>query len=92
MSYHERRFMTFRPNDECYDDIHGIVCLNMSILYTSVRLGMENNVAEESFHFRYTKKSFLIFRVAKMGCFVKQLQTICHKFEPHQFIKLLDHI
>ena len=51
MSYHERRFMTFRTNDECYDDIQGIVCLNMSILYTSVHLGMENNVAEESFHF-----------------------------------------
>ena len=51
MSYHERRFMTFRPNDECYDDINGIVCLNISILYTSVHLGMENNVAEESFPF-----------------------------------------
>ena len=47
--------MTFRPNNECYDDIHGIVCLNMSILYTSVHLGTENNVVEESFHFRYTK-------------------------------------
>ena len=51
MSYHERRFMSFRPDDEYYDDIHGIVCLNMSILYTSVHLGMENNVAEESIHF-----------------------------------------
>ena len=51
MSYHERRFMTFRPNDECYDEVHRIVCLNMSILYTSVHLGMENNVAKESFHF-----------------------------------------
>ena len=31
---------------EYYGDIHGIVCLNKSILYTSVHLGMENNVAE----------------------------------------------
>ena len=59
MSYDEGRFMTVRTNDECYDDIHGIVCLNMSVLYTSLHLGMENNVVEESFHFSYTKKSFL---------------------------------
>ena len=43
---------------EYYDDIHGIVWLNKSILYTSVHLGMENNVAEKSFHFRYTKNHF----------------------------------
>ena len=58
----------------------GIVYLNMSILYTTMHLRMENNVAEESFHFWYTKKSFLIFRVPKMGCFVEQLQKICDKF------------
>ena len=55
ISYDERRFMTFRANNECYDDIHDIVCLNKSILCTSVHIGMENNVDEESFHFRYTK-------------------------------------
>ena len=82
--------MTFKRNDECYDDIHGIVYLNKSILYTSVHLGMKNNVDEESFHFRYTKKAFLIFRVPKMGCFVKQLPKICYTFEPQQFIKILD--
>ena len=92
MSYRERRFMTFRPNEECYDDIHGIVCLNKSILYASVHLGMENNVAEESFHFRYTKKSFLIFRVSKMGCFGKQLPKISYKIGSHQFFKILEHI
>ena len=59
---------------EYYHEIHGIVFLNKSILYTSVHLRMENNAAEKSFHFRYTKKSFLIFRVPKIGCFVKQLQ------------------
>ena len=53
---------------------------------------MENNVGEESFHFRYTKQSFFIFWVHKMGCFVKQLPNICCKFEPHQFLNILDHV
>ena len=92
MRCRERRFMTFRPNDEYYDDIHGIVCLNMSILYTSVHLGMENNVAEESFHFLWTKKSFFTFRVPKMGCFVKELTKICYKIESHQLYKIQYHI
>ena len=85
-------FMTFRPNNECYDDIHGIVCLNMSILYTSMHIRIENNVAEENFHFCYIKNSFLIFRVPKMGCFVKQLPKICYKFKPQQFLNILDHM
>ena len=65
MSYRERRFMTFRPNNECYDYIHGIVCLNKFILYVSMHLGMENNVAEESFHFCYTKNHLLFSECQK---------------------------
>ena len=84
--------MALGPNDECYVHIDDIVYLNMPILGKNVCLGTMNNVAEKSFHFRYTKKSFLIFRVLKMGCFVKQLPKICYKFEPQQFIKILDHM
>ena len=69
MSYRERRFMTFMPNDECYDDIHRIVCLNKSILYASVHLGMENNISKESFHFRYTKKIISHFPSVENGLF-----------------------
>ena len=33
----------------CYGNIHGIDCDNMPILCTLIRLGMGNNVAEETF-------------------------------------------
>ena len=51
MSYHERRFMPFRPNDRCYSHIHGIVSSNDLILFISMHLGLANNVDEESFIF-----------------------------------------
>ena len=51
MSYHLRRFVAFRANDECYGHIHFIVSSNDLILHTSVHLGMADNVAEESFFF-----------------------------------------
>ena len=41
----------------------------MSILYTIVHLGMENNVAEESFHFRYKKKIISNFPSAENRLF-----------------------
>ena len=90
MSYCVRRFMAFTPNDKCYGDIHYIVCSNDLILYTTMHLGMVNNVAEEIFHFVYTKKIFFIFRVSKMRFFVKHLPNLCSKFEPQQFLKILD--
>ena len=89
--YHERRFMTFRPNDECYDDIHGIVCLNMSILYTSCILEWRTMFPKKVFTF-FEKKSFFIFRVPKKGCFVKQLPKIFYKIGSHQFYKITYHI
>ena len=51
-----------------------------------------DNVAEESFYFLWTKKSFFIFRVSKMGCFVKQLPKICFQIGSHKFYKIIYHI
>ena len=92
MSYRVWRFTPFSPNDGCYGHFHGIVWLNDLIFCTSVHLGVANNVAEESFYFLCTKKSFLIFRVQKMGFFVKDLPNICSKIEPQLLNKILDHM
>jgi hypothetical protein len=62
-SYHEQRFMTFKPNDQYHENEHGIVFLNDSILCKLVRLGMTNNVVIGSFYFLCTKNSVSIFRV-----------------------------
>ena len=61
MTYHVRGFMAFNPNDQYYDQNHGIVCDNVPILCTHVNLGMANNVAGGSFPFRPTEKPFSIF-------------------------------
>ena len=92
MSYHVQRYMAFKPKDECYGQNHGIVFQNDPILCTGVHLVMENNVAEERFHFQYTKKSFSIFRVQKMGFFVKQQPQICCKNWDMHFLSILDHV
>ena len=65
MSYHERRFMAFRANDQCYGHIHCIVSSNDLILRTNVHLETTNNVAEESFYFPCIKIFFFHFRSAK---------------------------
>ena len=39
------RSMAFKPNDQSYGDIHGIVCSHDLILCTRVHLGIPNNVA-----------------------------------------------
>ena len=44
-SYHVWRSMAFKPNDQSYGHIHGIVCSNDLILCTRVHIGMANNVA-----------------------------------------------
>ena len=84
--------MALGPNDECYVHIHGIVYLNMSVLGTNVYLRTVNNVAEETFHFPFTKKSIFYFRMRKMGCFVKQLPKICRKIGALHYLKILDHM
>ena len=73
----------------CYGHIHGIVCLNEPILCTHIRLYMANNVAEESFQFYSTKKSFSIFSVSKSWTFVKHLLIIRFKMVPYHFCKIL---
>ena len=84
--------MAFKPNDQSYGHILGIVCLNDLILCTRVHLGIPNNVAEGSFHFLCTENSFSIFRVPEMRFFVKDLPYICFKIVPNQFSKILGHI
>ena len=85
--------MAFKPNDQSYGHIHGIVCSNDLILCTRVHIGMANNVAKGSIHFRWTKKPFSIFRVPEMSLFfVKDLPYICCKIGPNQFSKILGHI
>ena len=92
MTYDERGFMAFKPHDQCYGKIHGIVCWNDLILCASMHIGMANKVSEGSFHFRFTKKSFPIFRVPKLGFFVKDLTNLGCKIVPCQFSKILYHI
>ena len=85
--------MAFKPNDQTYGHIHGIVCSNYLVLCTRVHIGMENNVAKGSFHFLWTKKSFSIFRVPKMRFFcVKDLRNNCCEIGPNPFYKILGHI
>ena len=90
-SYHIQGFMAFKPNDQCYVNIHGIVCLTQPIFCTHIRLYVANNVAEESFQLYSTKKSFSIFSVSKSWIFVKLLLIICFKMVPHHFCKILYH-
>ena len=44
-SNHVWRSMAFKPNDQSYGHIHGIVCSNDLILCTRVHIGIANNVA-----------------------------------------------
>ena len=91
-SYHIQGFTAFKPNDQCYGHIHGIVYLTEPILCTHIRLYVANNVAEESFQLYSTKKSFSIFSVSKGQNFVKHVPRIRFKMVPHHFCKILDHI
>ena len=91
-SYLVWRSMAFKPNDKSYGHIHGIVCSNDLILCTRVHIGMGNNVAPGSFHFRWMKKPFSIFRVPQRRFFVKDLPNNCCKIGPNHFSKILAHI
>ena len=44
-SYHVWRLMAFKPNDQPYGHIHGIVYSNDLILCRRVHIGMTNDVA-----------------------------------------------
>ena len=92
MTSHVRRFVDFRPNDQCYGDNRGIVWYNGPILRTSVYIRMGNNVAEQSFQLYYTKRPFCLFRVRKMVFFVKHIPKICCILGSHHFCKISDHM
>ena len=53
----------------CYGHIHGIVCDNVPILCTHIRLGMGNNVVEEIFEL-YCKKNHFPFSECQKGGFL----------------------
>ena len=53
---------------------------------------MANKVSEGSFYFRFTKKSFSIFRVPKLGFFVKDVTNLGCKIIPNKFSKILYHV
>ena len=81
MSYHVRRLIAFRTNDQYYGHISGIICSNDFILRPRVHLEMMNNVAEGGFHFLCTKKYFLFYECKHMG-FMKSLPNLCRKIGP----------
>ena len=91
MTFHVRGFMAFRSNDQCYGYNRCIVCDNVPILCTHVHPGMTINVAGGSFPFRRTENVFFIFRMPKMGYFVKQPPNERFKMVPPHFSKILDH-
>ena len=86
-SYHIQGFMAFKPNDQCYGHIHGIISLNEPILCTHIRLYVAKNVAEESFQLYSMKKSFSIFSVSKSWIFVKHQLKFVSKSYHTNFVK-----
>ena len=91
-SYLLRRFLAFEPNDRCYGHIHGIVCQNVPKFHTNMHLVSTDNVHGESLYFYCIKKLFSIFRVRKMGFFVKHQPQICWKNWEMHFLKTLEHV
>ena len=69
MTYHERRFMAFKPNEQWYGHIRWIVCDNMPKFGTCLHLVMANNVAKERFQLVSQKKPFFIFWMPKTRVF-----------------------
>jgi hypothetical protein len=59
---------------------------------THVHPRMANNVVHRSFQFYRVEKPFSIFRVSKLGFFMKQLPKLALITGAHQFSKVLDHI
>ena len=62
--------MAFKPNDQSYGHIHGIVCSNDLILCTRVHIGMGNNVAQGSFPFLLDEKTVFHFSSARKEVFL----------------------
>ena len=92
MTFHIRGFMAFRSNDQCYGYNRCIVCDNVPILCTHVHPGITINVVGGSFPFHRTENVFSIFRVPKMGYFVKQPPNERFKMEPPHFSQILGNL
>src|SRR3954466_16031843 len=84
--------MTFKSNDRCYTLFQRIVFPNDLIFCICVYIILANKYSKGSFYFLCTKNPFSIFRVTKMGFFVKDLPNISCQLEPLYFCKILDHI
>ena len=92
MTFHVRGFMAFRSNDQCYGYNQWIVCDNVPILCTHVHPGMTINVAGGSFPFHRTENVFFIFRVPKMGYFVKHPPNERFKIVPPHISKIVGNL
>ena len=84
--------MAFKPNDQSYGHIHGIVCSNDLILCTRVHIGLQTMLPKEVFIFFGRKNHFPFFECLKGGFFVKDLPNNCCKIGPNIFSKILGHI
>ena len=65
MSYHVWRFMAFRPNDQSYGHIHGIVCSNNLMLAQGCILEWQTMLPKEVFIFFGQKIHFPFFECPK---------------------------
>ena len=92
-SYHVWRSMAFKPNDQSYGHIHGIVCSNDLILCTKGASWDSKQCCLREFSLSLHKKShFPFFECPKWGFFVKDLPNNYCKIGPNHFSKILGHI
>ena len=92
MSNHAWRFMAFKPNDQSYGHIHGIVCSNDLILCTRVHLGIPKMLPKGVFIFFGRKTNFSFSKCPAWVFSVKDLPYICCKMGPDHFYNILGHI
>ena len=86
------RSMAFKPNDQSYGHIHGIVSSNDLILCTRVILEWQTMLPKEVVTFFGRKNHFPFFECPKGGFFVKDLPNNCCKIGPNHFSKILGRI
>jgi len=88
--YHERTFITFKTNEQCFGHIHDIVYRNVPKFGTCVHCGMASNVAEQRFRHVSQKNPLFIFQVLKIAFFVKRLPRVSSKMEPIKIVHIVD--
>ena len=92
MSYHVWRSMAFKPNDQSYGHIHGIVCSMISYCAQGCILEFQTMLPKGVLIFFGRKIHFPFFKCPKWGFFVNDLPYICCIIVPNQFSKILGHI